>query len=171
VNEWRRHAGGGAERSKSSTSKSKRRASDDNSSVSSTTLNSLGLERAFPKITVPPANFLKKALKEIVVEDLSEPLLPIIGAKKFAVLLHNVLTPEECSELIDRAEENGFEDASIYDGRTNRAHRNCTRYVTDDINLVENWFERIVHALTGTAFEKKLMRKNHWINHTEAEVS
>ena len=155
VNEWRRHAGGGEERSSKSKSGFRRRHSGD-SSVSSATLNSL--QTPFPKIGTP--GFLKNKQgipKEIEIENLSEQLLPIIGSYKFAVMLHNVVSPEECSELIDRAEENGFEDASIYDRRTNRAHRNCTRYVWDDASLADNWFERIAYALKDTPFERRLM--------------
>jgi len=155
VNEWRRHAGGGEERSSKSKSGFRRRHSGD-SSVSSATLNSL--QTPFPKLATP--GFLKNKQgipKEIEIENLSEQLLPIIGSYKFAVMLHNVVSPEECSELIDRAEEDGFEDASIYDRRTNRAHRNCTRYVFDDASLADNWFERITYALKDTPFERRLM--------------
>ena len=153
VNEWRRHAGVGEEQAKDG--KMKRRNSDG-SSVSSNTLNSDKV--ALIAKIAQPKNFLKKAVpKEIELENLSEQLLPVIGSYKFAVLLHNVLTPEECAELIDQAEEKGFEDASIYDRRTNRAHRNCTRYVVDDPDLADTWYERIADALMGTPFERKLM--------------
>ncbi|EJK70291.1 hypothetical protein THAOC_08363 [Thalassiosira oceanica] len=91
---------------------------------------------------------------------------------QFAVLLHNVLSPDECAEMIDRAEEAGFHDASIYDRRTNQAHRNCTRYISDDAALADNWFERIMHALKDRpALEYKLRsasfasNKNEKLNH------
>lgn len=159
VTEWRRHAGGGDERGSRGGGGSSlfRRKGSGGSSVSSNTLNSREAGVAFPKIGA--AKFLRKqaAPREIEIENLSEKLLPIMGSYKFAVLLHNVLTPEECSELIDQAEEKGFEDASIYDRRTNRAHRNCTRYVIDDPKLAENWFDRIAYALRGTPFERRLM--------------
>ena len=155
VNEWRRHAAGGEERSAKQRLLVFRRRNSGDSSLSGT-LNS---ERSgLPKIAVP--NFMKNrqdGIKEIVVENLSEQLLPILGSYKFAVLLHNVLTPEECSVLIDRAEEKGFRDASIFDRRNNRAHRNCTRHVVDDMSLAESWFERIVYALEDTPFERRLM--------------
>lgn len=148
VNDWRRHAGGREDE------KMKRR----NSGGSSVNSHDLIAKLAAPK------NFLKKPeRKEIVVENLSEQLLPVIGAYKFAVLMHNVLTPWECDEMIDRAEEDGFEDASIYDRRTNRAHRNCTRYVTDDTDLAENWYGRIVDALEGTPLKRKFMNAP-WVN-------
>jgi len=155
VNEWRRHAGSGEETKKvgRGIKKFRRRPTDENSSVSSSTMHS---DSAFSKINVKPGNLLKRAPKEIVVEDLSEQLLPILGRKHFAVMLHNVLTSDECSELIDRAEEHGFEDASIYDRRTNKSHRNCKRFVIDDSNLAENWYDRIITALKGTKLEQKL---------------
>ncbi|KAL7539874.1 hypothetical protein ACHAXR_009684 [Thalassiosira sp. AJA248-18] len=161
VNEWRRHAGGGGGPSGEERTKrrfrSKRRPSDD-SSVSSNTLNSSD-RHTMRTIIAQPKHFLKKkegVPKEIVIENLSEQLIPIVGTNKFAVMLHNVLTPEECSELIDQAEESGFEDASIYDRRTNRVHRNCVRYITEDLDLADTWFERIVDALKDTMYETKL---------------
>jgi len=157
VNEWRRHASGGEERTKRMKLRFKRKDSGDSSSAGSSTLTSLK-DGAFPKLQAP--NFLKHnkdAIKEIEIENLSEQLLPIIGSYKFAVLLHNVLSPEECSEMIDRAEENGFEDASIFDRKNNRIHRNCTRFVMEDLSLADTWFERVVYALKDTPFERRLM--------------
>ena len=98
----------------------------------------------------------------IKVEDLSENLLPIVGAKRFAVLLHHVLTLEECAELIDRAEEHGLEDASIYDMSTNRAHRNCERYVMDDADRAECWYDRLVQALADTPVLAHKLRCAPW---------
>ncbi|KAL9184062.1 hypothetical protein ACHAXT_002148 [Thalassiosira profunda] len=149
VKDWRRHAGGGDERAN-------RRNSGDSSMVG--TIASLDIRK------IAPSNFLKKANapKEIEIENISEQLLPVLGTSKFAVMLHNVLTPEECSALIDDAEERGFEDASIYDRRNNRAHRNCSRCVHDDPALAENWYDLIVHALRDTVFERKL-RSAPWI--------
>mmetsp|Transcript_3009 Transcript_3009/g.6562 ORF Transcript_3009/g.6562 Transcript_3009/m.6562 type:complete len:1062 (-) Transcript_3009:140-3325(-) len=165
VNEWRRHAGaGGEERSKKSLSMKLKRRNSGGSSVPSNTMNSVGHDLSFPKLA-PSRIFLKNQVvpREIVVENLSDQLLPIIGSYKFAVMLHSVLTPEECSELIDRAEENGFEDASIYDRRTNKAHRDCKRCVIDDLSLAGNWYERISDALKDTPFERRLMTAP-WIN-------
>lgn len=170
VNEWRRHAGSAgsaAVRAKRSASRFlPRRGSEDGSSVSTGTGSSFGHDRSFPKIgtSTVSGSFLKKTPKEIVIEDLSEPLLPIVGAKRFAVLLHHVLTPEECAELIDRAEEHGLEDASIYDTSTNRAHRNCERYVTDDADLAESWYERVVGALADNPVLAHKLRSAPWIH-------
>lgn len=165
VTDWRRHAGGGGEeRASSKPAKSpwrrNRRATDDSSITSGNTMNSNDRSTGgFPKIA-PPINLLNKknVPKEIVYESLTEQLLPIVGTSRFAAVLHNVLTPEECSELIDRAEEHGFEDASIYDRRTNRTHRNCTRYVLEDPDLSDNWYDRIAQALRDNGHERRLTR-------------
>jgi len=66
-----------------------------------------------------PINFRKKVEKDVIIEDLAPKLLPIVGSIKFAVLIHNALTPAECKQMIDRAERGGFEDASIMGTRYN----------------------------------------------------
>ncbi|KAL7498014.1 hypothetical protein ACHAWT_008522 [Skeletonema menzelii] len=119
-----------------------------------------GKNKKFP-VSIPNA-FRKKAEKDIIIEDLGPKLLPIVGSNKFAVLIHNALTPDECKQLIDRAESGGFEDASIYDRRTNRIHRRCQRWYEDDTTLAANWYERILDALDDTAFEYKI-RNAPWM--------
>lgn len=114
--------------------------------------------------------FRRMSVREISVEDLSGELLPIIGASKFAVLLHNVLTPEECNEIIDSAEEAGFQPAAIYDASTKTVHRNCTRRLVDDHTSAENWFERILHALDDTPYEHKV-RSCPWIGNKHGAKS
>lgn len=96
------------------------------------------------------------------MEGLSENLLPIVGAKRFAVLLHNILTPEECAMLIDRAEDHGFKDASIHDMSTDRPHRDCERCVMDDADLAECWYDRVVQALAGTPPLAHKLRTAPW---------
>lgn len=158
VNEWRRNAGDNEEHSKQSSGRNKFNRRNSTGSSASSEMNSHPggvVGGALSKIAVPKA-FLKKAPKEIVVEDLSIQLLPIIGSSKFAVLLHNVLSLEECADIIEKSEADGYEQATIYDARTKRVHRNCTRCVTDDQVLAENWFERILHALNGTPYEQKV---------------
>jgi len=173
VNEWRRHSGDGD--GAGAPGFSRRDSTGGGSSVSSGTLNSDSIQNRMPKFSAPKfggVSLKKTAPKEIIIEDLSHDLIPIVGNKKFAVLLHNVLSPDECAEMIDRAEEAGFHDASIYDRRTNQAHRNCTRYISDDAALADNWFERIMHALKDRpALEYKLRsasfasNKNEKLNH------
>lgn len=109
-----------------------------------------------------PSKFRKKTEKEIVIEDLGPKLQPIVGSTKFAVLIHNALTPEECKQMIDRAEQGGFEDASIYDRRTNRIHRKCQRWHEDDAPLASKWYELILNALDDSAFEYKI-RNAPWM--------
>ena len=173
VNEWRRHSGDGD--GAGAPGFRRKDSGAGASSVSSGTLNSDSVQKHMPKFSAPKfggVSLKKAAPKEIIIEDLSHDLLPIVGNKKFAVLLHNVLSPDECAEMIDRAEEAGFHDASIYDRRTNQAHRNCTRHISDDSGLADNWFERIMHALKDRpALEYKLRsasfasNKNDKLNH------
>jgi len=154
VNEWRRSNAVYENRSKS-TGKMPRRHSGESSA--SSTLNSTsqgGMMMSRNKLAMAKG-FLKKT-KEIKVQDLSHTLLPIIGSEKFALVLHNVFTHEECSDIIDRTEEKGYEIAHIYNGRTHETLRNCTRSVLNDNIMADNWFERIMHALNGTEFEEKL---------------
>ena len=93
---------------------------------------------------------------QIEIDDLSEKLLPVLGSYKFAVMLHDVLSTEECSELIDRAEEKGFKDAKIVNVQTKSVQRMCTRHVLDFPDLAEELYSRISHALKDTPFEPKL---------------
>jgi hypothetical protein len=104
----------------------------------------------------------KKVEKDVIIEDLAPKLLPIVGSTKFAVLIHNALTPAECKQMIERAEKGGFEDASIYDRRSNRIHRNCKRWYEDDPALAENWYDRILKALDDSALEYKI-RNAPWM--------
>ncbi|KAL3810425.1 hypothetical protein ACHAXA_005633 [Cyclostephanos tholiformis] len=93
---------------------------------------------------------------EIEIENVSQKLVPILGTYKFAIMLHNVLSTEECSELIDRAEKKGFQDAIIINTKTKTRHRDCTRCFLDDVELANEWYDRIVNALKNTPFETKL---------------
>ena len=146
------------------------RRSNGGASVSSNTSNSISL-KPFPSIlpTKPPMR-RRATSREIEIENLSEKLLPIVGSYKFAVMIHNILSPEECSELIDRAEEEGFEeDAIIFNPKTKSRHRDCTRYLLDDHVLAEEWYERIVSALKDTPFETKL-KNAPWIQMNRGEL-
>jgi hypothetical protein len=146
------------------------RRSNGGASVSSNTSNSISL-KPFPSIlpTKPPMR-RRATSREIEIENLSEKLLPIVGSYKFAVMIHNILSPEECSELIDRAEEEGFEeDAIIFNPKTKSRHRDCTRYLLDDHVLAEEWYERIVSALKDTPFETKL-KNAPWIQKSSGMI-
>jgi hypothetical protein len=95
--------------------------------------------------------------REVEIENISQKLIPIFGTYRFAIMLHSVLSPEECSKLIDRAEQDGFEDATIVNANTKTRHRDCTRCLLDDVELANEWYERIVNALKNTPFETKLI--------------
>ncbi|KAL3799554.1 hypothetical protein HJC23_008681 [Cyclotella cryptica] len=159
VTEWRRSNAAGDELSRQSTARGApvgllRRRNSDDSSVSGT-VKSHG-EKSQGSKTSSRGAFGKRGARDIIIEDLSGQLLPIIGASKFAIMLHNVLSPEECSEIIEIAENSGFQPAAIYDASTKVVHRNCTRHFIDDHAIAENWFERILHALSDTPYEQKV---------------
>lgn len=98
--------------------------------------------------------------KPIVIEDLSKQLIPIMSSKPFAVVLHNLLSPEECANLIRRAEDEGFDDALVQgpDGKQilRQDIRSCGRCIIDDVGLADAIFIRIFNALRGTELEKKI---------------
>lgn len=98
--------------------------------------------------------------KPLVVEDLSKSLIPIMGSKRFAFLLHNLLSPDECADLIQRAEHKGFDDALIQGpgGRQilDRKIRSCHRCIIDDVALADAIYARIIDAVRGTELEKKI---------------
>mmetsp|Transcript_26390 Transcript_26390/g.45035 ORF Transcript_26390/g.45035 Transcript_26390/m.45035 type:complete len:275 (+) Transcript_26390:86-910(+) len=87
----------------------------------------------------------------VVVEDLSEKLLPIIGTVKFATVIHNLFTPEECADLIAISEEKGYDEALVHGssgGEVLRKDiRDCGRCIVDDMELSSAWFHRIMQAL------------------------
>ena len=112
--------------------------------------------------------FMKKSNGEISIEDLSGKLLPVVGAAKFAVLIKNVLSHDECKEIIDMAEGSGFKPAAIYDAATKTVHRNCTRQIVDNDELAENWFERILGALSDSPHEQKV-KECPWIGNKQGD--
>jgi len=81
----------------------------------------------------------------IVKEDID---LPSVHDKhKLAFLLHNVLTPKECKELIDKTEKKGYELAlvNVGFGRQEKMTdvRNNGRCIIDDENYAYNLWTRI----------------------------
>mmetsp|Transcript_31008 Transcript_31008/g.52997 ORF Transcript_31008/g.52997 Transcript_31008/m.52997 type:complete len:280 (+) Transcript_31008:117-956(+) len=99
--------------------------------------------------------------KPVVIEDISTHLIPITGCKPFAVVLHNLLTPDECANLIRRVEDEGFDDALVQgpDGKQilRQDIRSCGRCIIDDVGLADALYIRIFNALRGTELEKKIM--------------
>ena len=125
--------------------------------------HSLGpIHRLIPK--------LRHRQKNVVVEDLSEALIPIIGNVKFAAVIHNLFSPQECRDLIDITEKRGYTNALIQgpDGNEilRQDIRNSGRCIIDDENLANAWFDRVVQALEGSAIQDKLFDA-HWIENHE----
>ena len=109
--------------------------------------------------------FHKKS-EAIVVEDLSERLIPIIGKVKFATVIHHLFTPQECRALIDMTERRGYIDAMVHGPNGNeilrKDIRNSARCIVDDESLAQAWFDRVIHALDGSPVKDKLLDRN-WI--------
>jgi len=100
----------------------------------------------------------------IRVEDLSKELAPIVGAPKFCAMIHNVLSPEECTALIRRSKTEQFEELSHYRrrGSTGGAPSNisvCKRCRLNDANLAVVLLQRILDALKGTTLERAFQRR------------
>lgn len=108
--------------------------------------------------------------KQITIEDLSEQLIPITGSNRFVIYLHNLLTPEECTNLIRRAEDEGFDDALVQDPNgkqiLRRDIRSCGRCIIDDVDLAAAIYTRILNAVRGTNSEKKVMHAP-WVTSSE----
>lgn len=155
VTEWRR--GNTEDNSKTSSglvNPFRRRESQESSA--SGTVKSHGEGSKGSKTSSSRSRFKKRRSGDITIEDLGPKLSPIVGSSKFAIMINNVLTPEECAEVIDLAEQSGFQPAAIYDAATKTVHRNCTSRMIEDEALAENWFERILHALNDTPYEHEV---------------
>ena len=104
----------------------------------------------------------KSKKKKVILHDISKELIPITGTNKFAILLHNVLTPSECSNLIKRAEQTGFDNALIQGPNGKQILRtdirSCERCIIDDEELADMLYSRILSAIEGNEeLEKKLI--------------
>mmetsp|Transcript_49998 Transcript_49998/g.106343 ORF Transcript_49998/g.106343 Transcript_49998/m.106343 type:complete len:254 (-) Transcript_49998:357-1118(-) len=102
----------------------------------------------------------RSVTKKVVVEDLSERLIPIAGFQPLALVLHDLLSPDECASLIRRAEDQGFDDALIQGPEGKQILRQdirwCRRCIVDDVSLADALYVRIFNALRGTELEKKI---------------
>jgi len=103
----------------------------------------------------------KRRQRKIIIEDISRELIPITGRNSFAIVLRNVLTPEECANLVSKCEDEGFDDALVQ-GPTGKQIlrqdiRSCGRCIIDDTELAGDMFARILNAVRGTEHEKKIM--------------
>ena len=111
----------------------------------------------------------------VVIEDISKQLIPITGSRKLAVVLYNVISPDECVRLIQRADESGFDHALVQDDRGRQVLRqdirNCGRCIIDDASLADAVYERILGALKGVPeLEKKIMHAP-WITSSSSSSS
>lgn len=77
------------------------------------------------------------------------------GPGNFAIVIHNVFTPDECQALIARAEENGFEAALVNIGHGRQIQmndfRNSDRTIIDDSQFAEEMWQRIRRATKDDA--------------------
>lgn len=90
---------------------------------------------------------------KVVIQDISKELIPITGSNQFALLLHNLLTPDECSNLIKRAEEKGYDNATVAGPNGSQILRqdirSCGRCIIDDTALADAIYDRILNAIKG----------------------
>jgi len=119
---------------------------------------------------IPKKLYKRKNVTTPSVQDLSNDLIPIIGKVKFAAVIHNLFTHQECRELIDMTEKKGYTDALVHgpDGTEilRRDVRNSGRCIIDDEDVARSWFERMVQALEGTVVQDRLFDA-HWLTNHE----
>lgn len=126
---------------------------------------SLNIHRLLPKL------HQKKKNNVPTVQDLSQDLIPIIGQVKFAAVIHNLFSHQECAELIKMTEKRGYTDALVHGPNgteiLRRDIRNSGRCIIDDEDLAQSWFERMVQALEGSVIKDRLFDA-HWLTNHEA---
>lgn len=119
------------------------------------------------------APIFKKRTKRPSLQDISPSLLPITGKTSFAIILHDLLTRQECASLIRRAEGEGFDHALIHGpgGKEvlDQTVRKCGRCIIDDDELSDTIYTRICNALEGTIYEKKM--KQRTIKSADGEIT
>lgn len=100
------------------------------------------------------------------VQDLSNELIPILGQVKFAIVIHNLFTLQECRDWIDVTEKKGYDNALIHgpDGGEvlRRDVRNSGRCIVDNRELANDWFERILRALEGSVVKDRFL-DGRWV--------
>ncbi|KAK4627337.1 hypothetical protein CLAFUW4_04499 [Fulvia fulva] len=103
--------------------------------------------------SVLPEDFLSKPANDITVNkiDFSKTSLPEYDGL-YAVILDNVLTPEECNQMVKAAEastDKGWERAMINVGGGRQAlmldSRNCGRIIWDQAEIATKVWNRIEH--------------------------
>ena len=96
--------------------------------------------------------------RSVTIEDLSAKFPPDRnGIARFALLLHNVFSPNECQELIDRSEAKGFVQALVNTGGNSQQlmtdYRNSGRCILFDPSFADVIYQRISAAIKGTQYE------------------
>lgn len=104
---------------------------------------------------------------DVIVEDLSGSFPPHNrnGNARFALLLHNVVSPDECKELIERSEAKGYIQALVNAGGSEALmteYRNSGRSILFDPAFAEVLYQRILSSLMGTDHED-VLRRAPWI--------
>lgn len=85
--------------------------------------------------------------------------MPLVGSPKFAAVLSNVLSPEECAGLVRRAKGEQFEDVlmrRLGTGGDMAEVASCRRSMVKDLDLTSKLFDRIASALRGTDLDARL---------------
>lgn len=91
---------------------------------------------------------LKRVKRDISVQDLSPKLVPVVGSAKFAVLLNNALSPEECAGMLKRSKGERFQDIHVGKSKSNEdTLARFNRAVVDDMELADVLYDRVVGAL------------------------
>lgn len=91
---------------------------------------------------------LRRAERDISVQDLSPKLVPVVGSAKFAVLLNNALSPEECAGMLKRSKGEKFQDIHVGKSKSNEdTLARFNRSVVDDMELADVLYDRVVNAL------------------------
>lgn len=83
--------------------------------------------------------------------------------RKYIRFIENILTPQECQELINFSEHNGFDKATINIGGTQRVvseARNHDRCIIDDSDLVNTLWQRIRLVCSDTELSQSIFHSN-----------
>ena len=112
------------------------------------------------------------ASKETIIEDLSQHLVPIYSKQPCAFLIHNLLSSNECADLIKFAEETGFDNATVEgnEGKQiiRRDIRSCGRCIVDDVKLADSIFGKVMNAVRSTQSIEEKVTHAPWVSSSKA---
>jgi hypothetical protein len=117
--------------------------------------NDVALEKVCglgPKLINPPHHMATLASdwnpSQVKIEKIN--LSKSEGSEKFCIVLHNVLSKDECQHLINLSEHRGYEPAQVNVGGGKEAFlpstRNSDRCIYDDPQVMEQVWQRILRA-------------------------